>query len=154
MDSQFVFDAAAGDIVIHQGTIFRAQLGYDKEGNTLCPRRGSLNPGQYHVDNVFGEIMLSAGDKDLSTGNGVGAIIVADRFGAQSAHVCSSLRFGEAHGPAPFTGVHLVHERAFLILSSENLYEPGSSVGEPREHNETPVGCSECLYGCETQGHR
>ena len=149
-----MLDARANHVVIHQFAVFRTKLGNNKEGDTPGAWWRPFNPSQHHVYNILCEIMLTARDKNLGAGDGVGAIIIQGRLGAQSANIASSLRLSEAHGPTPLTSVQFVHKGALLLLGSVNLEESGSSMGESGIQEKGQICCSEGFYGRQPHDHR
>ena len=77
-------------------------LGYDENGDALCPRRVPFDARQHRMNDVFRQIVLAIGDEDLVAGEGIGAVLVFNGRGLQRTNVAAGLGFGEQHGAAPF----------------------------------------------------
>ncbi|MNH40197.1 hypothetical protein D3C79_1014830 [compost metagenome] len=65
------------------------------------------------MDDVFSQILLTAGDENLGTADAVAAIGLRLGTGANQAQIGTGMRLGQAHraGPAPF-----VHGWQVLLL--------------------------------------
>ena len=61
MQAQFFFHAGANDIVgpVKTAIFLYTYLWHDKQGNASHARGCALNPRQYQVNNVLGQVMVS-----------------------------------------------------------------------------------------------
>ncbi|MNQ71851.1 hypothetical protein D3C85_865380 [compost metagenome] len=83
------------------------ELWYQKQRNTLGSGRCVRQLGQHQVDDVFREVVLAAGDEDLGPADLVGTVGLGLGAGADDAQVGAGVRFGQAHGTGPDTGIHV-----------------------------------------------
>jgi len=98
--------------------------------------------------------MVAGGDEALRSGNEKFAVGEAFRRGLQGTHVAPRARFGQAHGPAPFPGVHLVHILVFQLFRTETFDKAAGAQGEPRIHDKGKVGRREQLTAGVGHNHR
>ena len=110
LNAHFVFDGPAGNIVGVSGkatVVVHSVPGNHKQGNTLRSSRSIRQLGQHQVNDIFGQIVLTSGDKNLGPGDAITAISPGDRLGSEHAKICPCLRLSQAHGAGPATFVHL-----------------------------------------------
>ncbi|MCY1420393.1 hypothetical protein D9M71_360100 [compost metagenome] len=88
---------------------------HQEQRNAFGAWRSIRQSGQHQVNDVFGEVVLTAGDEDLGAADLVAAISLWLGLGANNAQVGSRVRLGQAHGTGPDTGVH-VRQVLFLEL--------------------------------------
>jgi len=129
-------------------------LGDDEDGDAARPRRIAFDPCQDGMDDVRGQIMVAGGDEALRSGNEKFAVGEAFRRGLQGTHVAPRARFGQAHGPAPFPGVHLVHILVFQLFRTETFDKAAGAQGEPRIDDKGKVGRREQLTAGVGHNHR
>jgi len=82
-------------------------LGHQEQRDPLRPGWRIRQLGQDQMDNVFGEVVLATGDKDLGPADFVGAVRLRLGLGPDNPQVCAGMGLGQAHGTGPFTGIHL-----------------------------------------------
>ncbi|MNZ96686.1 hypothetical protein D3C78_1158920 [compost metagenome] len=58
------------------------------------------------MDDVFGQVLLAAGDENLAAGDSVAAVGLRFGSGADEAEVGAGVRFGQAHGARPAALIH------------------------------------------------
>ncbi len=80
-------------------------LRHDEQGNTPGPGRGTFDPRQYQVDDIFDPLVIPPGDKDLLTRN---FIVISFGFsrGSNIRKGTPGLGLRQAHGPTPPTFDH------------------------------------------------
>ncbi|MNP70635.1 hypothetical protein D3C76_1668930 [compost metagenome] len=99
--------SAAQAVLLGQcAVVIAQQLGYQEQRDTLGTGRGVRQPSQYQVHDIFGQVMLTAGDEDLGAAYRVAAIRLRLGTSTDDAQVSSGMRFGQAHGACPLTAVH------------------------------------------------
>ena len=81
------------------------QLGHQEQrqalGAGLRPDAGALGPGQHHVHDVLGQVVLGRGDEPLHALRCQLPVRLAHRLGAAGADVGPRVRLGEHHRGAP-----------------------------------------------------
>jgi len=104
-------------------------LGNDEDGDAARPRRIAFDPRQNGMDDVRGQIMIARGDEALRPRDEELAVGKALRRGLQGADVAARTGFGEAHRPAPFPGVHLIHILVFQLFRTETFDQATGAQG-------------------------
>ncbi|MNH18517.1 hypothetical protein D3C79_782210 [compost metagenome] len=107
LDAHLVFNGAAVRRIARAEAAIGIdqELRYQKQRNALGPGRGVGQLGQDQVDDVFGQVLLAAGDEDLGATDAITAISVGFGFGANDAQIGTGMWFGQAHGAGPLTAV-------------------------------------------------
>ena len=82
MDAELVLDRKAAHVVaLAEGAIgIHEELRHEEQGHAFHALGGSGGPGEHHVNDVLGQIVLAIGDEDLLPLELVAAR--ADRLGA------------------------------------------------------------------------
>ena len=153
---QLVFDPGAYHVVglAHGAVGIDPDLGHDEQRDAPGAGRGSLDARQHRVDDVFGQVLLAAGDEYLASGDGVGPVAQRPGTGFQGPHVAAGVRLGEQHRAAPLSGVHLLEKEPFLIFGAEQFDELAGAVAEARVHDKRAVGTGEVLAARQAGQHR
>jgi len=112
---------------------------------SVSPRGRARRAGEDEVDDVLGEIVVSARDEDLRSLDGVRPVRVSRRRGTARADVAAGLRLGEAHRATPAPAEHPVAVELLLLGRPEELDDLCRAVGEARVHVERVVGPAEQL---------
>ena len=79
------------------------ELGHQEQRNAFYAVRCIGQFGQNQVQDVVGQIMLTAGDPDLGTADGIAAVRLRYGTGTDQAQVGAALWLGQAHGACPLT---------------------------------------------------
>jgi len=110
-----VIPVPTGPVVVHQ------EFRNDKQRNPFCTGRCPRHPGQNHVNDVVGVVVIAIGDENLGAGDAV-VIAVLLGFGIERADIGTGLGFGQAHGARPLTG-HQLAEKSRLLLRRAELQQ-------------------------------
>ena len=104
MDAHLLFEAAAIDgVALTEAAIFVDQeFRHEEQGDALDAFRAAFDAGENKVNDVFGEILLAAGNPDLLAGDLVAAIRLGNGLGLDEAKVRAAMRLGQVHGAGPF----------------------------------------------------
>ena len=106
MDTQFFFQIDAAKVV----TLAQVSVGVDEkfrhheQRDTLGTLGAAGGTGQHQVNDIFGEVVFTVGNKDFLPLDAPGP--VADRRGlaTQGADIRAGLGLGQIHGPGPLSG--------------------------------------------------
>ncbi len=98
LDPHLLLDAVAADRV---ASPIGQDLGREEQGDSLRSRRRVGHPRQHQVDDVVGQVVLTAGDEDLVAGQREAAVRARLGAGAQQGQVTAGLRFGQVHRRQP-----------------------------------------------------
>ena len=141
MDAQLVFQADAAQVVaVAQRAVgVDQELGHDEQRDALDAGRGVGHPGQHHVDDVVGEVVLAIGDVDLLAGNPVVAVL-AHRLGADRGKVAAGLRLGQVHGPGPFARDQLAEIDLLQLVAAMDGQRLDGALVQHRAEREGHVG--------------
>ena len=87
--AHLVFDSRTVDIIgFARGTVRGySDLGQNKTGEAFRSSRITLDPGEKNVNDVFGQVLLSAGDEDFRSRNRIGSIRIPDSPGSDCADI-------------------------------------------------------------------
>ena len=130
MDTHLVLDGTAGyGVALTSRAVFvRQALGHDKQGDALGAFRCARQTCQNDVDDILGHVVLTGRDKDLGTGNGVGAIGIRLCLGAQGAEIGTAVRLGQTHGASPLTADQLGQVGLLLLFGAVLFNGVGGTV--------------------------
>ena len=143
VDAHLVLEPGAGraDVALAQrAVLIDEHLGHDEQADALDPGRRALDPGQHQMDDVVGEVVLARRNPDLLAGDGIAAVAVGHRLGADQAQVRAALRLGQVHGPAPFAGGHLGQIHGLLLGRAVGVQAPVGPGRQTRIHREGGAG--------------
>ena len=132
-------------------------LGHYEKADALGALGSAFYAGQHQVDDVFGEVLLAAGDETFLSGDFVDAGIVRLRVlyrrAFQPSHVRAGMRLGEAHGAAPFAPVEVFAEQGAVPVRAKGFYDARVAHGEAAYHDQRQVGAHQKLAQ-QAGGHR
>ncbi len=99
VDAHLVLERADRDVVAfaERTVCGDATLRNDEQRQAFGAGRSSFHPREDEVDDVLGEVMVSARDEDLRAADRVAAVGIARGTRLRGPHVRSRMRFGEAH---------------------------------------------------------
>jgi len=141
VNAHLLFEAAARSrVALSQRTILvDDKFRHNKERDAFDPFRTAFNAGQDKVNNVLGQILLTARDPDLLAGNFVRPIRLRHRLGLDQAEIGSALRFGQVHGASPFAGRHFrtILGSLFVRTTGHQGFERARS--QPRIHRKCHI---------------
>ena len=142
VDAHLVLDRAAGNAVARaqRAVVVDHDLRHDEQRNALGACGRAFDARQHQMDDVFGEVLLAAGDEDLGAGDLVAAVRLFHRLGAQQAQIGAALRLGEIHGAGPDTLDHLRQEFLFLFVRAVREDGRDRALHQPRIHREGEIG--------------
>ena len=103
VDAHLVLDVRDVNVVRFADRAVRAhpELGDDEEREAFGAGGSAFDAREHEMNDVFGEIVVTAGNVDLRALDRVAAVRVLHGGGAARADVAARLRLGEAHGAAP-----------------------------------------------------
>ena len=130
-----------------------AVLGNEEEADPLDSRRCPLGSGEHHVNDVLGEVVISAGDEALGSHDLVVVTVLlcpADRI----AHGASGLGLGQTHGGRPLARVHLLQVELLHLLGAEGVQDVCRTGGESARGTEGKTGPLEELADGGSHGER
>ncbi len=81
-------------------------LGHQKQRDAARSLRRVGQFGEYQMDDIFGQVVLATGDKDLRPGNIIMTGAIGHRFGGEDTEVSTTMGFGKAHRTGPTALVH------------------------------------------------
>ncbi len=117
-----MIDPGHVDIVKHQISIIgNPFLGNHKQGDPPDTCGGPLDLDQHQVDDIFRAVVISCRDEDLLTPYPVVSLSGGFGLGGDIRQGTSRLRFGQGHGPLPFSGKHPGDKSADEFLGAEGL---------------------------------
>ena len=99
------------------------------------------------MNDIFGQIVLAAGDKDLVARNRIGPIRILYRPSFQCAHIRTGTRFGEQHGAPPLAGIDLFQEQFLLLGGSEKFDHFGRTMTQVAEASNGKICADDILEG-------
>jgi hypothetical protein len=106
------------------------------------------------MDDVLGHVVLTGRDKDLGSGNGVGAIGIRLCLGAQGAEIGTAVRLGQAHGAGPLAADQLGQVGLLLLFGAVLFDGVGGTVAQARVHPKGPVGGTDHFTHHQAEGMR
>ena len=133
LDTHLVLDRTTGQrVALTQGAVvvdhdLRHQEQRDAAGASWRIRQ----LGQHQVDDILGQVVLTASDEDFGTADLVGTIGLRLGLGADDAQVGTGMRFGQTHGAGPDTGIHV---RQVLLLELLACVGVDRQAGAGRQH--------------------
>ena len=137
MDAQLVLNAGSGYIIpcTHGTILINPELGNNQAGDAGSARLGIGVLGQHEMDNIIHSVPIAGGDEALLAfylpqARGIGG----EALGRYCADFGACARFGQAHGAAPFTRVHLGQEAFLQLLGEIVLQYGGSTLGQTPKH--------------------
>ena len=141
VDAQLVLERHALHVVaraersvgVHQ--IFR----HDEKRNAFDALRRVRGSRQYHVNDVFGVIVLAVGDEDLLAVQLVAAVALRHRARAYGSQIGAGLRLGQIHRARPRAIDHLGQERGFLFGRGAQLQRLDRALRQERAKIERHV---------------
>ena len=146
LDAHLLFDAARRNTVAraHLAVLTDQEFRHHEEvhGGEIVVDLAILvrNLGDHHVDDVVGEVVIAAGDKDLRAGHAIRAVGLFNCARFHQAQVGAAAGFGQAHRAAPFAGDHFRRDM-FLHPRLAGGGERGiGGAGQARIHREGLVG--------------
>ena len=92
------------------------ELWYNEQRYAFDAFWSARNFGQYQVDNVFRQIMVTGGNEYLLAGDGIAAVLLRFSLGTHQAEVGATMRFGQIHRAGPFTADEFGQIGGLLIL--------------------------------------
>src|SRR5690606_15256 len=93
-----VLDRADADVV---GRPIRVVLRYDEEAEAFRAWRRSVYPCQYEVNDILGDVIVTAADEDLGAADVIAPVRLLLGSRRCLADVAASPRFSQAHGSCP-----------------------------------------------------
>ena len=87
------------------------------------------------MHDVFAQIVLPAGDEDLGSRDGIGAVGQRLRLGADEAEVRAAVGLGQAHRSEPRAADELCEVDALLVGGAVLVKAFVGAVREPRVHS-------------------
>ncbi len=130
VDPHLVLDVVAVDVVrlTQRAVLVDPDLGYHEQRQPPGPDRRVRSAGEHQVDDVVSQVLLAGGDEDLLAADLVDLVSELDGLGLGGADVGARLGLGQAHRPAPLTGVELGDEARLLVVGAEVLdHRPDAS---------------------------
>src|SRR5690606_17103079 len=76
-------------------------FGDDEQGDAFGALGSIRQAGQHDMHDVFGQVVVAGGNKDLGSGDFIGTIGLGDGTGFDLAQVGAALGLGQAHGAGP-----------------------------------------------------
>ena len=141
MDAHLFFQAQAVHRIAHARIAVGVgdELGDDEQADAARALRRPFDARQHQMDDVLGQILLTAGDPDLLAGDLVGPIALRDRLGAQQAEVRAAVGLGQVHGAGPLERGQLGKVELFLLGGAGLLDRRIAAVGQARVHRKGHV---------------
>ena len=127
---------------------------YDEQGNAFGAFWRFRQASQHEVDDVVRHVVFTAGDEDFGAGDGVGAVGVRNRFGAQNAEVSTAVRFGQTHRAGPFAGHEFWQVRGFQFVRAVCVQAFVRAVAQAWVHGPRQVGGVQCFVQRIVHGDR
>ena len=154
LDAHLVLDVPRLDVVelAQRAVILEAVLGNDEDGDAGGAGRIAFNPGQDRVNDVRGQVVVSAGDEAFGPGDQEFAVGKPLRRCPKGADVAARARLGEAHRAAPLAGEHFVHVFVLQLLRPVMQDQSRRAVGQSGIHQEGEVGGIAGLQVCRHHG--
>ncbi|MNN12546.1 hypothetical protein D3C81_1255410 [compost metagenome] len=122
------------------------ELGHQKQRDTFGAGRGIRQLGQHQVDNVFGQVLLAAGNEDLGAADAVTAIGGGFRPGADDPEVGAGMRFGQAHGAGPLAAVQRRQVSGLEVVTGVGIEGQAATCAQRRVEAEAAVGGVEHFF--------
>ena len=154
MNPHFLLNARADHVIefSHAAIVIDPDFGHQEQRYAFGAGRRADNTRQNRMNNVIHQVVLTTGDKNLSAGNGVGAVIIFDRGRGQRAHVGSGLRLGQEHGSRPFAGVHFFQKQFFLFFGPEFLNQFAGAMGQSGIHHKGKISANQIITSSQRHG--
>ena len=142
LDAHLVFDGTAGQRILltERTVVIDHDLGHQEQRDAFRAGRGVRQLGQHQVDDVLGQVVLAAGDKDLGAGDLEAAIGLRFSLGADNAQVSAGVGFGQAHGAGPDARVHVRQVFFFQLFASVGIDRQAGPGGQHGVQAERQVG--------------
>ena len=156
MNAELVLDRMRAHVVAPAGRAVRVEeeFGNQEQRDAPGPGRRVGEPGQHHVDDVVGQVVLAVGDENLLAGDAIAAVGGALGLGAQGADVGAGLRLGELHRARPLAGDELAQEVALERVGAVGGQRVGRAHGQHRADAESHGGGIPHLHAGGVQGVR
>ncbi|VVP55744.1 hypothetical protein PS854_05649 [Pseudomonas fluorescens] len=116
------------------------ELRHQEQRNAFRTGRCVRQFGQHQVNDVFGQVVLATGDEDLGAADLVGTVGLRLGLGADDAQIGAGVRFGQAHGTGPDTGVHVRQVRGFQFFAGVGVDRQAGAGGQHRVQTERQAG--------------
>ncbi|MNG00484.1 hypothetical protein D3C84_834210 [compost metagenome] len=92
------------------------------------------------MDDVLGQVLLTAGDEDLGAADRVTAVRLGLGLGADDAEVGAGVRLGQAHGAGPAAFVHRRQVGGAQLGAGVGVYGQAGTGGQRGVEGEAGVG--------------
>ena len=98
------------------------------------------------MNDVFGQILLTAGNKNLAASDAITAIVLRLGAGADQAEIGASMGFRQAHGAGPAALVHRRQVAMFQLRGGMGVNGQASAGAKGRIQREAAVGAVQHLF--------
>ncbi len=115
-------------------------FGHQKQRDTAGTGRRIGQFGQYKVDDVLGEIVLTTGNEDLGAADLVRSVRVRLGLGANDAQIGTCVWLGQAHGAGPDTGIHVRQVLLLQLFAGMGVDGQAGAGGQHRVQTERQAG--------------
>ncbi|MNY07087.1 hypothetical protein D3C86_1398730 [compost metagenome] len=134
LDAHLVLDRTAGQAVAftQRAVGIDHEFRHQEQRNAFGAWRSIRQSGQHQVNDVFGEVVLTAGDEDLGAADLVAAVGLWLGPGADNAQVGTGVWLGQAHGTGPDTGIHVRKVGRFQRFAAMGIDRQAGAGGQHR----------------------